>query len=71
MAFNGLKFNISMLIASITVTVGALLPSGVMAVIILAIGLACTFILKMISPDLEMRKEGVGLKQNSSTVNAG
>jgi MFS transporter, DHA1 family, multidrug resistance protein B len=71
MAFNGLKFNLSMLIASFTVTLGALLPSSMMAGIILGIGLTGTIILKMISQDLDRRKENVEMEQKSSAVKAG
>ncbi|KPL60139.1 MDR family MFS transporter [Rossellomorea vietnamensis] len=70
MAFNGLKFNLSMLIASVTVTLGAILPSNIMAGIILTIGLSGTIILKMISPELDRRKEGAELKQNHDVVKA-
>ncbi|BCB03690.1 MDR family MFS transporter [Bacillus sp. KH172YL63] len=68
MAFNGLKFNLSMLIASLTVTLGAILPTGVMAVMILSIGLAGTLILKMIAPELDIRKEGAELKAHMKAV---
>ncbi|WLD94594.1 MFS transporter [Alkalihalobacillus sp. AL-G] len=56
MAFNGLKFNLSMLIASITVTLGAILPSSVMAAIIIGIGLVGTLIYYFIAPQLDIRK---------------
>ncbi|WP_061809295.1 MDR family MFS transporter [Rossellomorea vietnamensis] len=71
MAFSGLKFNLSMLIASITVTLGAILPSVIMAGIILTIGLTGTALLKIISPELDRRKEAVDLKQNHEAVKAG
>ncbi|WP_341357952.1 MFS transporter [Rossellomorea sp. y25] len=71
MAFNGLKFNLSMLIASVTVTLGAILPSSIMAGIILAIGLVGTLILKIISPELDRRKEGVELKQQADAAKVG
>ena len=63
MAFNGLKFNLSMLIASTTVTLGSILPSSYMSVIILAIGLIGTFIFKIISADLDERKASIEYKQ--------
>ncbi|PFA67098.1 MFS transporter [Bacillus sp. AFS015802] len=71
MAFNGLKFNLSMLIASITVTLGAILPSSMMAGIILAVGLIGTFILKIITPELDRRKEGAELRQHNEAVKVG
>lgn len=71
MAFNGLKFNLSMLIASITVTLGAILPSNIMAGIILSIGLTGTVLLKIISPELDRRKEVADLKHNHEAVKAG
>ncbi|MCA0148307.1 MFS transporter [Rossellomorea vietnamensis] len=71
MAFSGLKFNLSMLIASITVTLGAILPSVIMAGIILTIGLTGTVLLKIISPELDRRKEAADLKQNHEAVKAG
>lgn len=63
MAFNGLKFNLSMLISSVTVTLGAILPSIVMAILITGIGLIGTLIYHIISPGLDERKESVDLKQ--------
>ncbi|MBN8190538.1 MFS transporter [Bacillus sp. NTK074B] len=68
MAFNGLKFNLSMLIASSTVTLGAIFSSSVMAGIILAIGLTGTFILKVISPELDKRRNDVELRQKLRQV---
>ena len=70
MAFNGLKFNLSMLIASSTVTLGAIFSSSVMAGIILAIGLTGTFILKVISPELDKRRNDVELRQKLRPVKA-
>ncbi len=63
MAFNGLKFNLSMLIASITVTLGAFLPSIFMAGIILSIGLLGTLLFKAITPELDKRKAALDSKQ--------
>ncbi|MGM7700696.1 MDR family MFS transporter [Pseudalkalibacillus sp. Hm43] len=63
MAFNGLKFNLSMLISSVTVTLGAFLPSVVMTVLITSIGLVGTMIYFMITPGLDERKSEVELKQ--------
>lgn len=71
MAFNGLKFNLSMLIASVTVTLGSIFPTAIMAGFILTIGLAGTLILKMISPELDIRKEGVELRQKTQEVKVG
>ncbi len=71
MAFNGLKFNLSMLIASVTVTLGAILPSNIMALIILLIGLVGTLILKIITPELDSRRESVTLEQQSGPVKVG
>ena len=70
MAFNGLKFNLSMLIASSTVTLGAIFSSSVMAGIILAIGLTGTVILKVISPELDKRRNDVELRQKLRPVKA-
>ncbi|WP_408010492.1 MDR family MFS transporter [Pseudalkalibacillus sp. A8] len=63
MAFNGLQYNLAMLIVSITVTVGAILPSGIMAIVITAIGLTGTVIYYLISPGLDSRKQEVEMKQ--------
>ncbi|MCF6136666.1 MDR family MFS transporter [Pseudalkalibacillus berkeleyi] len=63
MAFNGLKFNLSMLISSVTVTLGAMLPTLVMAILITVIGLIGTLIYHIISPELDERKARVELKQ--------
>lgn len=63
MAFNGLKFNLSMLISSVTVTLGAILPSFVMAVLITVVGLVGTLIYQLITPQLDARKESVELQQ--------
>ncbi len=63
MAFNGLQYNLAMLIVSITVTIGAILPSGIMAIIITAIGLTGTLIYYLISPGLDARKQEVEIKQ--------
>lgn len=63
MAFGGLKFNLSMLISSITVTISAFLPSSVMAVIITLIGLGGTFIYFTIVPGLNKRKKMAELSE--------
>ncbi|WP_270180989.1 MDR family MFS transporter [Alkalihalobacillus sp. CinArs1] len=63
MSFNGLKFNLSMLIASLTVTLGAILPSVVMAWTILGIGLLGTLIYHLITPALDKRREIAEVKQ--------
>jgi MFS transporter, DHA1 family, multidrug resistance protein B len=65
MAVNGLKYNLSMLIASLTVTLGSYLPSLMMAILITAVGLAGTFIYYAIIPGLEIRKEKREIKQVS------
>ncbi|WP_257348746.1 MDR family MFS transporter [Pseudalkalibacillus decolorationis] len=63
MAFNGLKFNLSMLIASVTVTLGAILPSSVMAIFITLTGLAGTLIYYLIAPQLDVRKNEIEMKK--------
>lgn len=71
MAFNGLKFNLSMLIASLTVSISAFLPSAVMAVIITGIGLTGTLIYLSIVSGLEERKqlrEGYSANTKKSTL---
>jgi MFS transporter, DHA1 family, multidrug resistance protein B len=55
MAVNGLKFNLAMLITSLTITIGAFLPSFLMALIISFIGLTGTFIYFSILLKLEER----------------
>ncbi|QDP41014.1 MDR family MFS transporter [Radiobacillus deserti] len=65
MAFNGLKYNLSMLIASVTVTLGSFLPSIVMAIGITSLGLIGTIIYFVISPGLDKRKSDHTLKQAS------
>lgn len=65
MAFKGLKFNLSMLVASLTVTISAFLPTSIMAIIITAVGLTGTLIYLFISPELEKRKRIAELKQAS------
>ena len=63
MAFGGLKFNLSMLVASVTVSLGAVFSSMLMAIVITSIGLIGTLIFFMISPELDARKEQAELKQ--------
>ncbi|MGP4082589.1 MDR family MFS transporter [Pseudalkalibacillus sp. R45] len=63
MAFDGLKYNLAMFIVSITVTLGAILPTVVMAILITAIGLTGTLIYFFISPGLDARKEDGKMKQ--------
>ncbi|WP_226659137.1 MDR family MFS transporter [Pseudalkalibacillus hwajinpoensis] len=63
MAFGGLKFNLSMLVASVTVSLGAIFSSMLMAILITSIGLIGTLIFFMISPELDVRKEQAELKQ--------
>ncbi len=63
MAFGGLKFNLSMLIASLTVTIGAFVPSGIMAVFITLVGLAGTLIYLVISPALDGRKKSTTMNE--------
>ncbi|TMU87501.1 MFS transporter [Bacillus sp. BHET2] len=71
MAFNGLKFNLSMLIASVTVSLGAILPSNIMALMILLIGFVGTLILKIITPELDIRRESVTLEPQNEPVIVG
>ncbi|MGE6204422.1 MDR family MFS transporter [Guptibacillus hwajinpoensis] len=63
MAFGGLKFNFSMLVASVTVSLGAVFSSMLMAIVITSIGLIGTLIFFMISPELDERKEQAELRQ--------
>ncbi|WP_349409850.1 MFS transporter [Pseudalkalibacillus sp. SCS-8] len=63
MAFSGLQYNLAMLVASVTVTVGAVLPSLVMTIIITFIGLIGTSIYFFITPRLDERKALSELKQ--------
>jgi MFS transporter, DHA1 family, multidrug resistance protein B len=63
MAFGGLKFNLSMLVASVTVSLGAVFSSMLMAIVITSIGLIGTLIFFMISPELDARKEQAELRQ--------
>ncbi|MRH43500.1 MFS transporter [Aquibacillus halophilus] len=65
MAFNGLKFNLGMLIASITITISSYLSSIVMSIIITVIGLLGTWIYFVITPELDERKAKAELKQVS------
>ncbi|MCA0173853.1 MDR family MFS transporter [Bacillus sp. RAR_GA_16] len=63
MAFGGLKFNLSMLVASVTVSLGAIFSSLLMAIVITSIGLIGTLIFFMISPELDARKEQAELRE--------
>ncbi|MCA0992100.1 MDR family MFS transporter [Pseudalkalibacillus hwajinpoensis] len=63
MAFGGLKFNLSMLVASVTVSLGAVFSSMLMAIVITTIGLIGTLIFFMISPELDARKEQAELRE--------
>jgi MFS transporter, DHA1 family, multidrug resistance protein B len=63
MAFGGLKFNLSMLVASVTVSLGAVFSSMLMAIVITSIGLIGTLIFFMITPELDARKEQAELRQ--------
>ena len=63
MAFGGMKFNLSMLIASLTITIGAFLPSAVMAIIITVVGLAGTFVYFVITPGLNDREKVASLRE--------
>ncbi|MCT2537695.1 MFS transporter [Aquibacillus koreensis] len=65
MAFNGLKFNLGMLIASITVTLSSYLSTLLMTIIITSIGLIGTWIYFVITPDLDKRKAETELRQVS------
>lgn len=56
-AINGLKFNISMLLASFTITISAFLPSSIIAIIITIVGLTGTLIFVKIIPSIELRKK--------------
>lgn len=65
MAVMGLKFNLSLLIASLTVTLSSYVSSLIMAILILIIGLSGTLIYVFITPSLDKRKnsEHLPLKQ--------
>ena len=63
MAFGGLKFNLSMLIAALTVSIGAFVPSAIMAIFITVVGLAGTLIYMIISPKLNDRKKSASMNQ--------
>ncbi|MDQ0218785.1 MFS transporter [Peribacillus cavernae] len=65
MAINGLKYNLSMLIASLTVTVGSFLSSLTMAILITVVGLTGTFIYLLITPTLDRRKHERHMEQVS------
>ncbi|WP_186576008.1 MDR family MFS transporter [Aquibacillus kalidii] len=65
MAFNGLKFNLGMLISSLTVTISAYVSSLVMAIILTMIGLLGTTIYFLITPQLDKRKAEAELRQAS------
>ncbi|KUP09342.1 MFS transporter [Bacillus coahuilensis m2-6] len=55
MAFNGLKFNLAMLISAITVFLGAYLSTLTMSILITMVGLTGTFIYFIILPLLDKR----------------
>lgn len=56
LAVHGLEYNLSMVIASFTVTLGSFLSSLTMAILITAIGLTGTLIYAAIIPGLEKRR---------------
>ncbi|MFP7170183.1 MFS transporter [Terribacillus sp. 7520-G] len=56
MAFGGLQYNLSMLIVSLTVTLSGFVSSIAMGILLTLIGLAGTFIMYMITPQLDIRK---------------
>ncbi|KQU24366.1 MFS transporter [Bacillus sp. Leaf75] len=56
MALNGIKFNLAMVIASLTVTLSSFISSLYMTIFIFSIGLLGTVIYLFIIPDLEDRK---------------
>ncbi|WP_254391732.1 MFS transporter [Terribacillus sp. DMT04] len=56
MAFGGLQYNLAMLIVSVTVTLSGYLHSIIMGILLTLIGLAGTFILFRITPNLDRRK---------------
>ncbi|WP_407271556.1 MDR family MFS transporter [Radiobacillus sp. PE A8.2] len=65
MAFVGMRFNLGMLIASITVTLSAYLSTIIMAIIITSVGLLGTFLYYVITPQLDERKAIAELKQTA------
>jgi MFS transporter, DHA1 family, multidrug resistance protein B len=56
MAVLGLKFNISLLIASLTITISAYIPSLLTSIFIFIVGLSGTTIYYFITPNLDQRK---------------
>ncbi|MCO7176537.1 MDR family MFS transporter [Sporolactobacillus kofuensis] len=64
MAINGLKYNLAMLIASLTITIGTYLSTLATAVFVTSIGLIGTFIYALIIPHVDrrilLRNEGSG-----------
>lgn len=65
MAFGGLRFNLAMLIASVTVTLGAFLNPATMALLITIMGLIGAFIYLSLVPGLNKRKAAVAVDQVS------
>ncbi|WP_077622786.1 MDR family MFS transporter [Sediminibacillus massiliensis] len=65
MAFNNLKFNLGMLISSLTVTISAFLSTMLMALIITFVGFAGTLLYYLIAPKLDVRKGKAELKHVS------
>ena len=63
MAFGNFRFNLSMLVASLTVSAGAFFSSFAMAVAITCIGLAGSLIYLIISPSLDSRKQAAELNK--------
>ncbi|MFX3618144.1 MAG: hypothetical protein ACE3JK_11515 [Sporolactobacillus sp.] len=55
MAFNGLKYNLAMLISSLTISVSAYLPKLDTALLITGIGLTGTLIYVLLLPHLDRR----------------
>lgn len=68
MAVHGLEYNLSMVIASFTVTLGSFLSSLTMAILITAIGLAGTLIYAAIIPGLEKRRSKDGEMQQANKL---
>nr|WP_048602114.1 MFS transporter [Rubeoparvulum massiliense] len=58
MAVNGMTFNGSMVIASLSVTLGAWLPPMVMATLFFATGMVGIYLYRSIMPELEQRRNG-------------
>ncbi|MET1247695.1 MFS transporter [Sporolactobacillus sp. STCC-11] len=71
MAINGLKYNLAMLIASLTITIGTYLSTLATAIIITAIGLSGTLLYALILPHVDRRisMRSVPREMDGKTVN--